>query len=78
MVFLYVQDIHIYHFFLDFNGDIFAASLLISNCSFSSLILSAIVMISFYILSKRLLLICKGLTDARIVSNTKKEHGFAV
>ena len=39
--------------FPHYNADIFAASLLISYCSFSSLILS-VVMISFCILSKRL------------------------
>ena len=38
---------------LDNNTDIFYASLLISYCSFSSLISSSIVMINFYILSKR-------------------------
>ena len=35
-------------------------------------------MISFYILSKRLRLKCKELSDARVVSLTKKEYGFAV
>ena len=35
-------------------------------------------MISFYNLSKRLFLKCKGLSDARVVSITKKEHVFAV
>ena len=43
-------------YFIDDNADIFATSLLISYCSFSSLILLSIVRISFYILSKRLLL----------------------
>ena len=50
---------------------IFAASLLISYCSFSSLILSSVVMISFYILSKILSLKCKGLADAEVASVTK-------
>ena len=45
------------------NADIFTASLLISYCSFSSLI--------FYILSKRLHLKRKGLSDANVVSITK-------
>ena len=49
-----------------------------SNCSFSSLILSSIVMNSFYILSKRFSLRREELFDARVVSITKKEHGFAV
>ena len=35
-------------------------------------------MISFYILSKRLSLKRKGLSNARVVSITKKEYGFAV
>ena len=45
------------------NADIFTASLLISYCSFSSLI--------FYILSKILHLKRKGLSDANVVSITK-------
>ena len=60
------------------NADIFAASLLISYCSFSSLILSSIVMINFYILSKRFFLKHEELSDARVVSITTKEYGFAV
>ena len=35
------------------------------------------VMISFYILSKRLFLKREGLSDARVASGTKKEYGFA-
>ena len=35
-------------------------------------------MISFYILSKRLFLKHKELSDKRLVSTTKKEYGFAV
>ena len=62
----------------DDNADIFAASLLISYCSFSSLILSSIVIISFYILSERFFLKRKGLSDAKVASITKKEYGFAV
>ena len=34
-------------------------------------------MIRFYILSKRFLLKCKGLSEARVLSVTKKEYGFA-
>ena len=59
-------------------ADISVASLLVLYCSFSSLILSSIVMISFYILSKRFSLKCDGLSDARVTSITKKEYGFAV
>ena len=48
-------------------------------CNFSSLILSTIiVMISFYILSKRFFLKRKRLSDARVASITKKGYGFAV
>ena len=36
------------------------------------------VMISFYILYKRFCRKRDGLTDARILSITKKEYGFAV
>ena len=59
----------------DDNAVIFAASELISYCSFSSLILSSI---SFYILFKRVFLKFKGLSDARVGSITKKEYRFAV
>ena len=64
--------------FFDGNAYIFAFSLLMWNCSFSFLILSLIVMISFYILSKRLFLKRKELSDARVVSITSKEYGFVV
>ena len=56
----------------------FAASLLISSCNFSHLILSSIVMISFYILSTRFFLKRKELSGVRVVSVTKKEYGLAV
>ena len=58
--------------FQDDNDDIFAASLLILYGIISSLILSSILMISFYILSKRLYLKREGLCDARITSITEK------
>ena len=58
--------------------DIFAASLLISYCSFSSLILSSIVMIGLYILSKRFFLKRTGVSDAKVVSITQKEYCFSV
>ena len=35
-------------------------------------------MISFYILAKRFFLKREGLSDARVVSITKNEYGFAV
>ena len=35
-------------------------------------------MISFYILSKRFFLKREGLSDARVLSVTEKEYGFAV
>ena len=47
-------------------------------CSFSSLILSLVIMISFYFLSKRFFLKYKGLSDTRVASTTKKGYGFAV
>ena len=55
----------------DDNADIFAASLLISYWSFSSLILSSVIMISFSILSKRLFLRHKGLANASVISFRK-------
>ena len=62
----------------DDNIGIFAASQLILYCSFSSLILSSVIMISFYILSKRLFLKRAELSEARVVSIKKKEYGFSV
>ena len=55
----------------DDNADIFVPSLLILYYSSSSLILSSTIIISFYTLSKRL-------SEARVVSITKKEYGFVV
>ena len=60
------------------NADIFTVSLLISYWSFSSLILSSIVMINFYIVSKRFFLKREELSDGRVVSITKKEYGASV
>ena len=57
--------------FPDDNADTFAASLLISYCIYSSIILSSTVMINFYILSKRFFLKRKRLSDAKVVSITK-------
>ena len=62
--------------FPDYKADIFGASLSISCCSFSSLILSSIVMISFYNLSERFSLKRKRLSDAKAI--TKKEYNFGV
>ena len=64
--------------FRDHPADIFAVSLLISYCGFSSLILPSIVMISFYVLSKIFFLKLKGLSDTRVVSITKQDYFFAV
>ena len=60
------------------NDDIFAASLLLPYYDVSSLILSSIVMISFYILSKRFFLKREGLSDTRVASVTKKQYGFDI
>ena len=60
------------------NGYIFAASVLISYCSFSSLILSSIVMINFNVLTKRFFPKHEELSDARVVSITWNEYGFTV
>ena len=54
--------------FLDDNTDILATSLVISYCSFSSLILTSIVISSFYILFTRLFLKRKGSSDAGVAS----------
>ena len=62
----------------DDNADIFVASLSLSQWSFSFLILSLIVVINFYILSKRFFLNRKKLSDTRVVSIIKKECGFSV
>ena len=60
--------------FPDENANIFAASLLISYCSFSFLVLSPILLINFNILSKTFFLKCEGLSDARVVSVIKKKR----
>ena len=62
--------------FLDDNIDLFAASLLILYSSFSSLTLSSIARINFYILSQRFFLKRKKLSDGRVVSITKKRIWF--
>ena len=48
----------------------------ISYCSFSSLILPSVAIMSFYILSRRFFLKCKWLSDTRVASRTKNEYGF--
>ena len=58
----------------DDNAHIFTASLLLSYCNVSS----SIVMISFYILSKRFFLKHEEWSDARVAPITKKEYGFPV
>ena len=63
------------------NTDIFADSLLYHFeviSFFSSLILVSIVMISFYILSKRFFLKRERLSDARVTSITKKVYGMVL
>ena len=83
-IFIHLLDIQIYQFylmkFLHFfvSTDIFPASLLILYCTFSSLIISSITIISFYILSKRCFLKREKLSDTRVVSITKNEYGFTV
>ena len=57
---------------------VFAVSLVILYCSFSSLILLSSDMISFYIYSIGLIQNCKVLSDTRVGPLTKKEYGFAV
>ena len=62
----------------DENADIFAASLLILYCTFSFLFLSSVVMIIVYILTKIFILKREELSDARVVSITKKEYGSSI
>ena len=64
--------------FSDGKADISAASLLISYCSFSSLILSSVVLINFYIVSERFFLKRKEIFDAKVVSITKKDYGSTI
>ena len=61
----------------DDKADIFAVSLLMPCCIFSFQISSSVSMISFYVLSKRFFLKCRGLSDARVVPITKK-NDFAL
>ena len=62
----------------DDKADTFAASLLISYCSYSSSIYSLIAMILLYIYFKRFFLNLKGLSDGKTVSLTKKEYDSGV
>ena len=55
----------------DDNADSFTASLLVSYRSFSALILSSVVIIGFYILSKRFFLKREEIFDVGVVSVTK-------
>ena len=64
--------------FPDDNADIFAASLLMLYCNLSSIVLPSMVTINFYTPSKRFFLKRQELSDARVVSITKKEYVFAV
>ena len=64
--------------FPDINVYIVAAFLLTSYCSFLSLVLPSVVIISFYILFRRFFLKRKGLPDAIVVLVTKKEYGLAI
>ena len=64
--------------FPDDNVDISAASHLISYCNFPSLILPSVVMINFYIVSKRFFLKRGELSVGRVVSVNKKEYGTTV
>ena len=60
----------------DYRADTFAASLLISFCNFSALILSSSIMIKFYIVSIWFFLKHKELSDGGVVKTTN--YGFAV
>ena len=60
----------------DDNADIFATSLLMSKDSFSFLMVSSIVLISFNILSARFFLKRKDLSDVTMQWITKKEYVF--
>ena len=62
----------------DDNADIFVGSVLLLYCTFSSLILSSMVMINFYIHSKIFFLKREELSNGRVVSITKKEYVFVV
>ena len=54
----------------------YAVSLLIWYCTFSSIILLSIVMISFYILSTRFFLKCKELSYASVAPINKEEYAL--
>ena len=62
----------------DNNDGIPATSLVILCFIFWSLILSSTVVINYYVLSKRLYLKRKWLSNPRVVLFTKKEYDFAV
>ena len=62
----------------DDNADTFAYSLLILYCSSPYLNFSSIVIIAFYILSKKLHLKRKRLSAVKVVLLAKKEFGYVV
>ena len=78
MVYFFACKKFIFSISPDENADVFAASLLIPYFTFSSLILSSTAMICFYVLFERLFLKREELSDTRVVSVTKSEHGLAV
>ena len=74
--YLLISKLYIYFFVLYLM--IMLMFLLLSYCSFSSLILSSIFIRSFYILSTRYFLKREEVSDARVVSKTKKNMVFAL
>ena len=67
-----------YSILADDSTDIFVGSVLLLYYTFSSLILSSMVMINFYIHSKIFFLKHEELSNGRVVSITKKEYVFVV
>ena len=74
--YLLISKLYIY-FFVSYLM-IMLMFLLLSYCSFSSLIFSSIFIRSFYILSTRYFLKREEVSDARVVSKTKKNMVFAL
>ena len=77
VIFLWLQDIHIYQLYPTIMP-IFLLLLCYYCILLSSLILSTIVMIRFYLFSKRFSLKLEELSNARVESVNKNEYGFYI
>ena len=76
--YFFIGKISWLHIYLSCMIVIFAAALLMSHCNFSSMILSSIVMITFFTSSNRYFHKCSELSDRRVISMAISEYFFSV